>query len=152
VAEFCTTGCFIDSGLDHGIFWTLDISQGSVVTQLRCGEIVSHGFVANLILNLPVKEVWKSVNIWRSYGQYCSALFFWLTVYILVICVTTSLCCTVSYIITTFTVYADHCDLRKYFISIQHILQAKHFRFVCKHTVVNMCYISFPDEWRVERF
>jgi len=23
-----------------------------------------------------VKEVWKSVNIWRSYRQYCSALFF----------------------------------------------------------------------------
>ena len=33
-------------------------------------------------MNLSVKEVWKSVNIWRSYGQYCSALFFWLTVYI----------------------------------------------------------------------
>jgi len=30
-----------------------------------------------------VKEVWKSVNIWRSYGQYCSALFFRLTVYII---------------------------------------------------------------------
>jgi len=23
-----------------------------------------------------VKKIWKSVNIWRSYGQYCSALFF----------------------------------------------------------------------------
>jgi len=28
-----------------------------------------------------VKKIWKSVNIWRSYGQYCSACFFWLTVY-----------------------------------------------------------------------
>ena len=54
-----------------------DTSQGSVVTQLRCGEIISQGFVANLLVNLSVKEVWKSVNIWRSYGQYCSALFFW---------------------------------------------------------------------------
>ena len=62
-------------------FLNSDISQGSVVTQLRCGEIISQGFVANLLVNLPVKEVWKSVNIWRSYGQYCSALFFWLTVY-----------------------------------------------------------------------
>jgi len=53
-----------------------DISQGSVVTQLRCDEIVSQGFVANVLVNLSVKEVWKSVNIWRSYGQYCSALFF----------------------------------------------------------------------------
>jgi len=53
-----------------------DISQGSVVTQLRCDEIISQSFVANLLLKLSVKEVWKSVNIWRSYGQYCSALFF----------------------------------------------------------------------------
>ena len=50
-------GCFIDSGLDHGIFWNSDISQGSVVTQLRCGEIISQGFVANLLMNLSVKEV-----------------------------------------------------------------------------------------------
>ena len=63
-------------------FLNFDISQGSVVTQLRCGEIISQGFVANLLVNLPVKEFWKSVNIWRRYGQYCSALFFWLTVYI----------------------------------------------------------------------
>jgi len=74
------TGCFIDSGLDHVIFLNCDISQGSVVTQLRCGEIISQRFVAHLLMNLSVKEVWKSVNIWRSYGQYCSALFFWLTV------------------------------------------------------------------------
>ena len=51
------TGCFINSGLDHGIFLNPDISQGSVVTQLRCGEIISQGFVANLLLNLSVKEV-----------------------------------------------------------------------------------------------
>jgi len=63
-------------------FLNSDISQGSVATQLRCGEIISQGFVANLLVNLSVKEIWKSVNIWRSYGEYCSALFFWLTVYI----------------------------------------------------------------------
>ena len=57
-------------------FLNSDISQGSVVTQLRCGEIISQGFVANFLMNLSVKEVWKSVNICRSYGQYCSALFF----------------------------------------------------------------------------
>ena len=61
-------------------FLNSDISQGSVVTQLSCDEIVSQGFVANLLVNLSLKEVWKSVNIWRRYGQYCSALFFWLTV------------------------------------------------------------------------
>ena len=63
-------------------FLNSDISQGNVVTQFRCDGIISQGFVANLLVNLSVKEVWKSVNIWRSYGQYCSALFFWLTVYI----------------------------------------------------------------------
>ena len=46
------TGCFIDSGLDHGIFLNSDISQGSVVMQLRCGEIISQDFVANLLVNL----------------------------------------------------------------------------------------------------
>jgi len=49
-----------------------DISQGSVIAQLRCGGIVND----DLPLNLPVKEFWKSVNIWRSYGQYYSGLFF----------------------------------------------------------------------------
>jgi len=57
-------------------FLNSDISQGSVVTQLRCGEIISQCFVANLLVNLSVKEAWKSVNIWQSYGQYCRALFF----------------------------------------------------------------------------
>jgi len=51
------TGCFIDSGLDRGIFLNSDISQGSVVTQLRCGEMISQGFVANLLVNLSVEEV-----------------------------------------------------------------------------------------------
>jgi len=51
------TGCFIDSGLDHGIFLNSDISQGRVVTQLMCGETISQGFIANLLVNLPVKEV-----------------------------------------------------------------------------------------------
>jgi len=37
------------------VFFNSDISQGSVVTQLRCGEIISHGFVANLLVNLSVK-------------------------------------------------------------------------------------------------
>jgi len=51
------TGCFIDSGLDHGIFLNSDISQGSVVTQLSCGEIISQGFVANFLVNLSMNEV-----------------------------------------------------------------------------------------------
>jgi len=51
------TGCFIDSGLDHGMFLNSDILQGSVVTQPRCSEIISQDFVANLLVNLLVKEV-----------------------------------------------------------------------------------------------
>jgi len=41
-------------------FTTIDISQGSVATQLRCGGI----FIANFLLILKVKQFWKSVNIW----------------------------------------------------------------------------------------
>jgi len=33
------------------------MAQNSVVTQLRCGEIISQGFVAHLLVNLSVKEV-----------------------------------------------------------------------------------------------
>jgi len=55
-------------------FLNTDISQGSVVTQLRCGGLVNDDFVANLVMNLPVKEFFKSVNIWRSYWQYYSGL------------------------------------------------------------------------------
>jgi len=70
------TACFIDSGLQNGNFLNSDISQSSVVTQLSYDGIINKGFVANLLVNLSVKEFRKSVNIWRSYGQYCSGLFF----------------------------------------------------------------------------
>jgi len=50
------TACFIDSRLEHGNFLNSDISQGSVVTQLRCGGVINKGYVANLLVNLPVKE------------------------------------------------------------------------------------------------
>ena len=50
------TGCFIDSGLERGNFLSTDISQGSVVTQLRCGGIINEKSVANLLVNLSVKE------------------------------------------------------------------------------------------------
>jgi len=50
------TACFIDSDLEHRNFFNTDISQGSVVTHLRCSEIVNEDFVAHLPINLPVKE------------------------------------------------------------------------------------------------
>ena len=57
-------------------FSGIHISQGSVAIYLRCGGIVKYELVANLPVSLPVKEFWKSVNIWRSYGQEFSVLFF----------------------------------------------------------------------------
>jgi len=77
VAEVCTTAYFIDSGLQHDNFLNFDISRGSVVTQLRCGGIINES-VANLLMNLSVKEFWKSVNIWRSYWKYYSGWFFFI--------------------------------------------------------------------------
>ena len=42
--------------LSMEIFLNIDISRGSVATQLRCGGIFKCEFVANLPLSLPVKE------------------------------------------------------------------------------------------------
>jgi len=39
------------------------ISQGSVATQLRCCGIFSNQFISNFLQTVPVKELWKSVNI-----------------------------------------------------------------------------------------
>jgi len=71
-------GSLLQLLLEHGDFLNVDISQGSVVTHLRCDGIFKYEFVANLPLSLSVKGFWKSVNIWGSYGQKFSVLFFWL--------------------------------------------------------------------------
>ena len=57
------------------MFSDIDISQGSVATPLRFGGICNL-FVANFLASVTVKELRKLVNIWRSYGQEFSALFF----------------------------------------------------------------------------
>jgi len=62
--------------LKHHDFWNIDISQGSVATRLGCGGVLKYDFVTNFLLSLRVKEFRKSVNIWRSYGQEYSVLFF----------------------------------------------------------------------------
>ena len=62
--------------LERCDFLNMDISQGSVATRLRCGGIFKYEFVANLPVSLPVKEFRKSVNVWGSYGQEFSVLFF----------------------------------------------------------------------------
>ena len=67
--------------LSIAIILNIDISQGSVATRLRCGEIFKYELVANLPVSLPVKEFWISVNISGSYGQEFGVLFFfWDTV------------------------------------------------------------------------
>ena len=48
---------------------------GSVATQLSCGGIVSSHFITNFLQNVPVKTYWKSINIWRRYGQKYERLF-----------------------------------------------------------------------------
>ena len=45
------------------IFLEIYISQGSVATHLWCGGIFSNRVVENFMQNVPVKEFWKSVNI-----------------------------------------------------------------------------------------
>jgi len=52
-----------------------NISQGNVVTPLRCGGIFNDRFIASFLLSLIVKEFLKSVNIWRSYEQEYSVVF-----------------------------------------------------------------------------
>jgi len=40
------------------------------VTHLGCGGIYSKSFIANCLLILIVKKIWKSVNILWSYEAY----------------------------------------------------------------------------------
>jgi len=57
-------------------FLNIDFSQGSVATRLGCGGVFTYDFVTNFISSLVLKEFGKSVNIWRSYRQEYSVLFF----------------------------------------------------------------------------
>ena len=50
------TGQFAQLLLEHCDFLNTDISQGSVATYLRRGEVFKHEFVAHLLLSLSAKE------------------------------------------------------------------------------------------------
>jgi len=65
-----------DACIKFSLFSDTDVSHGSSTTHVRCSGIVNDDFLAYLLVNLSVKKFWKSVNIWRSYGQYYSGLFF----------------------------------------------------------------------------
>jgi len=60
------------------LVFDINVSHGSVATRLRCGGMFHTGnnFIANLQLSLSVEEFWKSVNIWQSYRQKYSGMFF----------------------------------------------------------------------------
>jgi len=49
----------------HAMFSDTNISQGSVVTPLRCGGICNKFFIANFLLSVPVKEV----ENWSIFGE-----------------------------------------------------------------------------------
>ena len=51
------------------LFSDINISQSSLVTRLKYGEILSYIFTANLLLTLKWKN-WKSAKIWQSYRHY----------------------------------------------------------------------------------
>jgi len=62
---------------------TFHISQDSVVTHFGCCGTYSDSYIANCLLILTVKELWKSVNIWSSYEAYENGAIFWSTLYII---------------------------------------------------------------------
>ena len=67
--------CLLRLLLKHRDFLNIDISQGSIATRLECDGVFKYDFVTNFLLSLTVKEFWKSVNIWQSYGQEYSVFF-----------------------------------------------------------------------------
>ena len=50
-------------------FADINVSQGSVATYARCGEIFNMHLTASLPGNLSVKKSLKSVKIWQNYGH-----------------------------------------------------------------------------------
>ena len=103
-----------DACIKFSLFSDTDVSQGSSATPLRCGGIVNDDFVAYLLVNLSVKNIWKSVNIWRSYGQYCSALFF-LTHSVVWFCsYSCTYCLTVHLFLALNSLYCADVPLRNY--------------------------------------
>jgi len=58
------------------LFSDTNISQGNVATPTRCGGIFNDSSVANFQLYAAVKEFFKWVNIWQSYGQDFGVVFF----------------------------------------------------------------------------
>jgi len=65
---------------------------------LSCGGIFNDHFITHLLLSLLVKEFWKKVDIWKSYGQEDGVLFLTHGVYS-------------SYILAILATETNKCDL-----------------------------------------
>ena len=76
-----THGSVLHAVLEYGVFLSTDISQGRVEMCLRCGAIFNNHFIANLIVNLTLKQFWKSVKIWRSYRREFGVFLVWNTLW-----------------------------------------------------------------------
>jgi len=63
-------------------FLKINISQGSVVTLFRCGDVCNNPFIADFLLSITVKEFLKMVLLcW--YIHQSIQLTFWATLYML---------------------------------------------------------------------
>jgi len=50
-------------------FLSIIVLQGSVATRVNYGRMFNDFVIANLLLNVMVKEFGRSVRIWQSYGK-----------------------------------------------------------------------------------
>jgi len=48
---------------------SITVLQGSGATLVNYGKIYNDFFIANFVLSVMVKEFWRSVRIWQSYGK-----------------------------------------------------------------------------------
>jgi len=63
--------------------WTYALhlaSQGSVVTRLRCDRIIT--LYCKFTSESAGERIWKSVNIWQSYGQHYTESWFFDSQYV----------------------------------------------------------------------
>jgi len=64
-------------GLQYNLlFLSTTVLQSSVATRVNYGRIFSDFFIANLLLSVMVKKLYRSVRISQSYGKKLSGTYF----------------------------------------------------------------------------